>query len=61
MADKTPNGNQASVDKSLVAMFLKMSPEERLQMNDKSASTIFELRNAFKQRKLDKSGAKLNT
>jgi hypothetical protein len=35
----------------LVAMFLKMSPEERLQANDNAARTIQELRNAYKQEK----------
>ena len=61
MTDKTKNRNDSRVDKSLVAMFLKMSPEERLQMNDNSVSTILELRNAYQQQKFYKSRAKLNT
>jgi len=61
MTDKTKNSNDSSVDKSLVAMFLKMSPEERLQMNDNAVSTILELRNAYQQQKFYKSGTKLNT
>jgi hypothetical protein len=61
MTDKTKNKNDSSVDKSLVTMFLKMSPEERLQMNDNSASTILELRNAYQQQKFYKSRTKLNT
>jgi hypothetical protein len=61
MTDKTKSRNYKSVDKSLVAMFLKMSPEERLQMNDNSVGTILELRNAYKQQKLNKNRAKLNT
>jgi hypothetical protein len=39
------------VDKGLVAMFLKMSPEERLRANDNAARSILELRNAYRQRK----------
>jgi len=61
MIEKTNDKNYSSVDKSLVAMFLKMSPEERLQMNDNSVCTILELRNAFKQQKFYESRIKLNT
>jgi hypothetical protein len=61
MIDKTKNRNDSSVDKSLVAMFLKMSPEERLQMNDNSVCTILELRNAYQQQKFYKRRTKLNT
>lgn len=39
-----------SVDKTLVAMFLKMSPEERLRANDNAIRAILEMRHAFKQR-----------
>jgi len=52
MTDKPKNKNDSGVDKSLVAMFLKMSPEERLQMNDNLVSTILELRNAYQQQKI---------
>ena len=52
-ADKKENDSM--VDTSLVTMFLRMSPEERLQMNDNSIRTILELRDAFKQQRLDKS------
>jgi hypothetical protein len=55
------NDDYSTVDKSLIAMFLKMSPEERLQMNDNSLSTILELRYAFEQQRHNKSGIKLNT
>jgi hypothetical protein len=47
----TENGIQSSVDKGLIAMFLKMSVEERLLANDNAANTILELRDAFRQRK----------
>ncbi|MCJ7771916.1 MAG: hypothetical protein MUP22_02160 [Desulfobacterales bacterium] len=43
-----------AIDKSLIRMFLKMTPEDRLISNDNSIRTIFELRNAIKNRK-DKS------
>jgi len=35
----------------MAAMFHKMSPEERLQMNDNSVCRILELRNAFNRQK----------
>ena len=40
-----------SVDKGLVAMFLRMSPEERLQANDNALRTILELRYAYRRRR----------
>ncbi len=39
------------VDKGLVAMFLKMSPEERLRSNDNAVRAILELRDAFRRQK----------
>ena len=39
------------IDKHLITMFLKKTPEERLLSNDKTICTIMELRNAFKRRK----------
>ena len=50
MAKKMATKNCSGVDKGLVAMFLKMSPEERLRSNDNAARTILELRDAYKQR-----------
>ena len=61
MTLKMKNNSGSGVDKSLVAMFLKMSPEERLQMNENLAGTILELKNAYKQQKNYKRRAKLNT
>ena len=49
------------VDKGLVAMFLKMSPEERLVSNENSARAILELRNAYKQQKNNRRRSKRNT
>ena len=43
--------NQSGVDKGLVAMFLRMSPEERLQANDNALNTIMELRYAYRELK----------
>ena len=45
------NKRQSGVDKGLIAMFLKMSVDERLLANDNAVSTIKELRVAFRQRK----------
>jgi hypothetical protein len=42
---------QSGVDKGLVAMFLRMSPEERLRANDNAFRTILELRDAYKRQK----------
>ncbi len=61
MSEKTKTKNNSGVDKGLVAMFLKMSPEERLLANDNAARAILELRNAFEQQKTDRSGSKRNT
>ncbi|MFH1147116.1 MAG: helix-turn-helix transcriptional regulator [Pseudomonadota bacterium] len=49
------------VDKGVVAMFLKMSPEERLQANDNAARAIQELRDAYKQQRNDKPGPERST
>ena len=42
------------IDKGLIAMFLKMSPEERLLSNDNAVRTIIELRNAYNKQKVNK-------
>jgi hypothetical protein len=49
MPGKTKPKDLSGVDKGLVAMFLKMSIEERLRANDNAARTIWELRDAYKQ------------
>lgn len=54
------NKNSLGVDKGLVAMFLNLSPEERLQANDNAVHTILELRNAYKQQKNNSRGPKRN-
>ena len=48
--DKQKN-MQSGVDKGLIEMFLKMTPEERLRANDNTIRALIELRNAFKKRK----------
>ena len=45
----------SSVDEGLVAMFLRMSPEERLKSNDNAVRAILELRNAYKYQKESRS------
>lgn len=61
MTKKTETENCSGVDKALVAMFLKMSPEERLRANDNAARTILELRNAYQQQEFNRRRPKLNT
>ena len=53
MSDKTKAAGPSGVDKGLISMFLKMSPEERLRANDDAVRTILELRNAYRQQKTD--------
>ena len=43
MSEELGTDNQSSVDKGLVAMFLRMSPEERLHANDNALRTMLEL------------------
>jgi len=57
MADIKETSDSSGVDKSLVAMFLKMTPDERVKANDNMVRTIEELRNAFKQPKTDERGS----
>jgi len=61
MVKKKKAKDQLGVDKGLVSMFLKMSPEERLQANDKAILTIMELRNAYQQRETSGRRSKRNT
>jgi len=49
------------MDRGLVAMFLKLSPEERLRANDNAACTILELRNAYQQQKINRCRSKRST
>jgi hypothetical protein len=53
MIKEAKKKDSLNVDKGLVAMFLKMSPEERLQANDNAARTILELRDAYQQQKIN--------
>ena len=61
MNKETGQKDSSSVDKGLVAMFLKMSPDERLLANDNMVRTILELRNAYRQRKTNRIRSKRNT
>ena len=58
MGKNVKTKNNSSVDEGLVAMFLKMSPEERLKSNDNAVRAILELRNAYKYQKNVGSGSK---
>jgi len=48
--DKHTAPQNERVDLGLVAMFLRMTPEERIVANDNFLRTIWELRDAFTQR-----------
>jgi hypothetical protein len=54
--DKHTALQSEGVDCGLVAMFLKMNPEERIMSNDNSLRAILELRDDFDQRKKQASG-----
>jgi len=54
MIKETKKKDSLNVDKGLVAMFLKMSPEQRLQANDNAARAILELRDACQQQKINR-------
>lgn len=58
MHDAAKMVNQSGVDKGLVAMFLRMSPEERLWANDDAFRTILELKDAYRRRKAQKDRPK---
>ncbi len=53
MSDQIEGADQSGVDKGLVAMFLRMSPEERLRANDNAFRTILELRDAYQRQKVN--------
>lgn len=53
MSEERKIDNQSGVDKGLVAMFLRMSPEGRLLANDNALRTIVELRDAYERRKVN--------
>jgi hypothetical protein len=61
MAKKTETKNCSGVDKGLVAMFLRMSPEERLRANDNAVRTILELRHACRQQKTNERKSRRNS
>ena len=61
MAKKTKAENHSGVDKGLVAMFLRMSPEERMQANDYALRAILELRHAYRQQKTTDRESKRNS
>ncbi len=60
MAEGHPYRNKDGVDISLVAAFLRLTPEERLVTNDNAVKAILELRDAFQQQKDDKRRSQQN-
>ena len=61
MVKETKAEKQSGVDKGLVAMFLRMSPEERLRANDNAIRTILELRHAYRQRRTSERKSRRNS
>ena len=61
MVRETKTEKQSGVDKGLVAMFLRMSPEERLRANENALRTILELRHAYRQRRIDERRSRRNS
>ena len=49
MPDKEKIKDQSGVDRGLIAMFIRMSPEQRLRANDIALRTIVELRDASRR------------
>jgi hypothetical protein len=58
MTKETETKDNLDVDPGLVAMFLKKSPEERLQANNNAARTILELRDAYGKQNVNRNGSK---
>lgn len=52
----SPDSRQDMIDRGLIAMFLKMTPKERLEANDNAVLVIMELQDAFKRRKREAAG-----
>ncbi len=61
MVKEAKDDFQSSVDKGLVAMFLRMSPEERLRANDNALRAILELRYAYRQRRTNERKFRRNS
>ena len=61
MVEENKAENQSGVDMGLVAMFLRMSPEERLKANDNALRTILELRHAYRQRRIEDRKSRSNS
>ncbi len=61
MVKETKAKFQSSVDKGLVAMFLRLSPEERLRANDNALRAILELRYAYRHRRTNERKFRRNS
>jgi len=61
MSKETKTKNSSGVDKGLVALFLKMSPEERLRANENAARTVLELRNVYQRKKSNRRRPRRDT
>ena len=61
MVKETKAKFQSSVDKGLVAMFLRLSPEERLRANDNALRAILELRYAYRHQRTNERKFRRNS
>ncbi|MDO9262396.1 MAG: hypothetical protein Q7U02_00410 [Desulfosalsimonadaceae bacterium] len=50
--------HQVGVDRDLIRMFLKLTPEQRILSNDNAINAIAELRNAFKKQRISTNRSK---
>ena len=57
MPKMTKSQDRSGVDEALIAMFINMSPEDRLRANDKALQVILELRDAYKRHQPNESGS----
>ena len=51
MSENTNIDDQSGTDRGLIAVFLRMTPEERLGANDNASRAIAELRDAYRRQK----------
>lgn len=51
MIRETKDASPPGIDKGLIHMFIRMTPEERLAANDEAVRTILELRHAYNRQK----------
>lgn len=61
IVDEAASEDDAGVDEGLVAYFLSLTPDERLEVNDMMAQMILELRSAYQAAEKNRHGPKINS